>query len=47
MTISIFKEVFKQAKHFKPKHNLIAEQMDELNDELFGFDKLELPIKEE
>lgn len=28
-------ELFKKAKHIKPKHNLTAEQMDELNERLF------------
>jgi len=28
-------ELFEQAKYIKPKHNLTAEQMDELNEGLF------------
>lgn len=28
-------EVFKKSKYMKPKRNLTAEQMDELNEELF------------
>ena len=28
-------KLFKEAKKIKPKHNLTAEQMDELNEEMF------------
>lgn len=28
-------EMFEKAKHIKPKHNLTAERMDELNERLF------------
>ena len=28
-------DMFEKAKHIKPKHNLTAEQMDELNERLF------------
>ena len=27
--------IFRRAKHIKPKHNLSAEEMDELNEKLF------------
>ena len=28
-------DMFEKAKHIKPKHNLTAEQMDELNERMF------------
>lgn len=41
-------ELFKKAKHIKPKHNLTAEQMDELiENEIHGdFDNLDIPREE-